>query len=114
MARDAARAVGAVRRLGRRGRGGDGADAVWVGVSHGDVIKSMLADALGMHLDLFQRIQVDPALDLGDPLHRGAALRAALPTPTVAICTSLRPADAGTAAATPSRVATPPSAAAPG
>jgi broad specificity phosphatase PhoE len=30
-------------------------------VSHGDVIKSVLADALGMHLDLFQRIQVDPA-----------------------------------------------------
>jgi broad specificity phosphatase PhoE len=32
-----------------------------VAVSHGDVIKSVLADALGMHLDLFQRIQVDPA-----------------------------------------------------
>jgi broad specificity phosphatase PhoE len=31
-----------------------------VAVSHGDVIKSVLADALGMHLDLFQRIQVDP------------------------------------------------------
>ena len=30
-------------------------------VSHGDIIKSVLADALGMHLDLFQRIQVDPA-----------------------------------------------------
>ena len=38
-----------------------GADAVWLAVSHGDVIKSVLADALGMHLDLFQRIQVDPA-----------------------------------------------------
>ena len=25
------------------------------------MIKSVLADALGMHLDLFQRIQVDPA-----------------------------------------------------
>ena len=35
--------------------------AVWVAVSHGDIIKSVLADALGMHLDLFQRIQVDPA-----------------------------------------------------
>jgi broad specificity phosphatase PhoE len=32
-----------------------------VAVSHGDIIKSLLADALGMHLDLFQRIQVDPA-----------------------------------------------------
>jgi broad specificity phosphatase PhoE len=30
-------------------------------VSHGDIIKSVLADALGMHLDLFQRLQVDPA-----------------------------------------------------
>ena len=38
-----------------------GDDAVWLAVSHGDVIKSILADALGMHLDLFQRIHVDPA-----------------------------------------------------
>lgn len=30
-------------------------------VSHGDVIKAVLADALGMHLDHFQRIVVDPA-----------------------------------------------------
>lgn len=30
-------------------------------VSHGDVIKSILASALGMHLDEFQRIIVDPA-----------------------------------------------------
>jgi hypothetical protein len=34
---------------------------VWLAVSHGDVIKSILADALGTHLDLFQRIHVDPA-----------------------------------------------------
>lgn len=33
---------------------------IWV-FSHGDVIKAVLADALGMHLDLFQRIVVDPA-----------------------------------------------------
>jgi probable phosphomutase (TIGR03848 family) len=38
-----------------------GDDATWIAVSHGDVIKSILADALGMHLDAFQRIQVDPA-----------------------------------------------------
>lgn len=37
-----------------------GDDAIWIAVSHGDVIKSVLADALGMHLDAFQRIQVDP------------------------------------------------------
>jgi probable phosphomutase (TIGR03848 family) len=56
-----ARAVDAVRRRDAAiaERHGDG--AVWVAVSHGDVIKSVLADALGMHLDLFQRIQVDPA-----------------------------------------------------
>ncbi len=30
-------------------------------VSHGDVIKAILADALGIHLDAFQRIVVDPA-----------------------------------------------------
>ena len=29
-------------------------------VSHGDIIKAALADALGMHLDLFQRLAVDP------------------------------------------------------
>lgn len=29
-------------------------------VSHGDVIKGILADALGMHLDMIQRIVVDP------------------------------------------------------
>ena len=34
---------------------------VAVFVSHGDVIKSILASALGMHLDEFQRIIVDPA-----------------------------------------------------
>ena len=32
----------------------------YVVVSHGDVIKSILADALGMHLDQFQRIVIDP------------------------------------------------------
>jgi probable phosphomutase (TIGR03848 family) len=37
-----------------------GGDAVYVVVSHGDVIKAVLADALGMHLDQFQRIVVDP------------------------------------------------------
>src|SRR4051795_6331202 len=37
-----------------------GAGAPWIAVSHGDVIKAIVADALGLHLDLFQRIQVDP------------------------------------------------------
>jgi probable phosphomutase (TIGR03848 family) len=55
------RAVDAVRRRDAAVTAGHGPDAVWLAVSHGDVIKSVLADALGMHLDLFQRIQVDPA-----------------------------------------------------
>lgn len=37
-----------------------GADAVWVACTHGDVIKAVLADALGLHLDLYQRIVPDP------------------------------------------------------
>ncbi len=52
-----ARAVDAVRRINER----LGPDATWIAVSHGDVIKAILADAFGLHLDLFQRIQVDPA-----------------------------------------------------
>src|SRR3954469_22469705 len=56
-----ARAVSAVRRRDAAVAAAHGADAVWLAVSHGDLIKSLLADALGMHLDLFQRIQVDPA-----------------------------------------------------
>jgi broad specificity phosphatase PhoE len=37
-----------------------GPGAVYVVCSHGDVIKSILTDSLGMHLDMCQRIQVDP------------------------------------------------------
>lgn len=55
------RAVDAVRRRDAAVTEAHGHDAVWVAVSHGDVIKSVIADALGMHLDLFQRINVDPA-----------------------------------------------------
>ena len=51
------RAVEAVRRIDAE----QDEHAVWAAVSHGDIIKSVLADALGMHLDLFQRITVDPA-----------------------------------------------------
>lgn len=61
MAGMAARAVEAVRRWDARVEAEHGPDAVWVAVSHGDVIKAVLADALAMHLDAFQRIVVDPA-----------------------------------------------------
>ncbi len=52
----AARGISAIREWDAR----LGADAVWVACSHGDVIKAVLADALGLHLDQFQRIVVDP------------------------------------------------------
>ena len=51
-----ARAVASVRDWDAR----LGDDAIWVACSHGDVIKAILADALGLHLDQFQRIVVDP------------------------------------------------------
>ena len=51
------RAVHAVRRWNHE----VGESGMYVVVSHGDVIKAILADALGMHLDSFQRIHVDPA-----------------------------------------------------
>ncbi|MEP9365075.1 histidine phosphatase family protein [Nocardioides sp. CN2-186] len=56
-----ARAVSAVRRRDALIEAEHGPGAVWLAVSHGDLIKSILADALGMHLDLFQRLHVDPA-----------------------------------------------------
>jgi len=56
-----ARAVSAVRRIDAAVEAEHGPDAVWAAVSHGDLIKAVLADALGLHLDLFQRLAVDPA-----------------------------------------------------
>lgn len=56
-----ARAVAAVRGHDAAFEAEHGPGAVWAAVSHGDVIKAVLADALGMHLDLFQRIVVGPA-----------------------------------------------------
>ena len=56
-----ARAIAAVRDWDARMEAEQGTDAVWAAVSHGDVIKAILADALSMHLDSFQRIVVDTA-----------------------------------------------------
>ncbi|MBG6215101.1 MAG: MSMEG_4193 family putative phosphomutase [Cryobacterium sp.] len=61
MAAMQARSVAAIRRFDAAFEAQHGPGAVWVAVSHGDIIKSILADALGMHLDLFQRINVGPA-----------------------------------------------------
>jgi probable phosphomutase (TIGR03848 family) len=57
LAQTQARAVAAVREWNAK----LGPNAVWLACSHGDVIKAILADALGLHLDQFQRIVVDPA-----------------------------------------------------
>jgi probable phosphoglycerate mutase len=51
------RAVRAVREWNER----LGDKAVYLVCSHGDVIKAVVADALGLHLDNFQRISADPA-----------------------------------------------------
>jgi probable phosphomutase (TIGR03848 family) len=57
LAAMAARAAEAVRDWNERLR----PDAMYALVSHADVIKSLIADALGLHLDGYQRIMVDPA-----------------------------------------------------
>jgi probable phosphomutase (TIGR03848 family) len=51
-----ARAVQAIRDWNER----LGPDATYLACSHGDVIKAIVADALGLHLDQFQRITADP------------------------------------------------------
>jgi probable phosphomutase (TIGR03848 family) len=51
-----ARAVEAVRDANAR----FGPDATWLACTHGDVIKAIVADALALHLDEFQRIVADP------------------------------------------------------
>jgi probable phosphomutase (TIGR03848 family) len=60
MADVSARAVAAVREWDRKVTETHGPSALWLACSHGDVIKAVLADALGLHLDGFQRIVVDP------------------------------------------------------
>ncbi|MEE2035201.1 histidine phosphatase family protein [Rhodococcus chondri] len=61
LAQVQARAVAAIREHDRRLADGHGTDVVWIACTHGDVIKSILADALGTHLDGFQRIVAEPA-----------------------------------------------------
>lgn len=61
MAAVSARAVAAVRRWDAVVEAERGPEALWLACTHGDVIKAVVADALGLHLDLFQRIVADPA-----------------------------------------------------
>ena len=92
LAQVQARAVAAVRDHDRRLAEEHGADVLWVACTHGDVIKSVVADALGAHLDSFQRITADPAsmsvirYTPARPFvvhvnHTGAELASALRTP---------------------------------
>jgi probable phosphomutase (TIGR03848 family) len=61
MAEMSSRAVRSIRAWDARVAESAGDEAVWLAVAHGDIIKAVLADALGVHLDAFQRIVVDPA-----------------------------------------------------
>lgn len=92
LAQVQARAVAAVRDHDRRLAEEHGNDVLWVACTHGDVIKSVVADALGAHLDSFQRITADPAsmsvirYTPARPFvvhvnHTGAELASALRTP---------------------------------
>lgn len=55
------RALAALTEWDQRIAAEHGPTAVWVAVSHGDVIKALVAEALGSGLRHFQRIVVDPA-----------------------------------------------------
>lgn len=61
MAQMQTRAIAAVRRWDAEVQQEAGSSGVWVAVSHGDLIKAVVADALGLHLDQFQRIVIGPA-----------------------------------------------------
>ena len=55
------RALAAVRSWDAQVAAEHGAEAVWVAVSHGDVIKSMVARCLGLSLDHLERFEIAPA-----------------------------------------------------
>ncbi len=55
-----ARAVAAVREWDAKLAAEHGPQVLWLVCTHGDIIKAVLADALGVHLDGFQRIVANP------------------------------------------------------
>ncbi|MDI6100160.1 MSMEG_4193 family putative phosphomutase [Actinoplanes sp. NEAU-A12] len=61
MADMSARAVSTIRAWDAKVTAEHGPESIWLACSHGDVIKAIVADALGLHLDQFQRIVADPA-----------------------------------------------------
>jgi probable phosphomutase (TIGR03848 family) len=60
MAAMQARAVAAVREWDAKLAAEHGAAVLWLVCTHGDLVKAVLADALGLHLDSFQRIVAHP------------------------------------------------------
>lgn len=61
MAAMSVRASTAVRELDAAVTAESGAGAVWVAVTHADIVKAVVADAVGLPLDRFQRLVADPA-----------------------------------------------------
>jgi 2,3-bisphosphoglycerate-dependent phosphoglycerate mutase len=57
----AARASSAMREWDAKLVAEHGSDVVWVAVSHGDIIKAICADAMGLPLRKFQTLMIDPA-----------------------------------------------------
>jgi probable phosphomutase (TIGR03848 family) len=57
----ASRVVATIRALDAEVEAAHGPDAVWVAVTHGDLVKAVVADASGVHLDQFQRFVVETA-----------------------------------------------------
>ena len=57
----AARASTAMREWDAKLVAEHGTDVVWAAVSHGDIIKAICADAMGLPLRKFQTIMIDPA-----------------------------------------------------
>lgn len=60
-AHTAARAVAAIRGHDARIAAEYGRDALWLACTHGDIVKAVVADALGVHFDMFQRISAGTA-----------------------------------------------------
>ena len=57
----AARASSAMREWDAKLVAQHGSDVVWAAVSHGDIIKAICADAMGLPLRKFQTLMIDPA-----------------------------------------------------
>lgn len=60
LAEMAGRVVAAVREVDAAVDAEHGVNAVWAAVTHGDLIKAVIGDASGVHLDQFQRFVVEP------------------------------------------------------